>query len=63
MYYLPPTYIRMLGWCLGEVINLTPIELAAQLADTIFAETKAGYDSWLAAPAIQRVFDFDSNQR
>ena len=63
MYYLPPTYIRMLGWCLGEVINLTPIELAAQLADTIFAETKVGYDSLLAAPAIQRVFDFDSNQR
>ena len=53
----------MLGWCLGEVINLTPIELAAQLADTIFAETKVGYDSLLAAPAIQRVFDFDSNQR
>ena len=63
MYYLPPTHIEKLGWCLGGVINLTPIELAYQLAETVFAETKAGYDSWLAAPAIQRVFGFDPNQR
>lgn len=63
MYYLPPTHIKELGWCLGGVINLTPIELACQLAETVFAETKAGYDSWLAAPAIQRVFGFDPNQR
>ena len=63
MYYLPPTHIETLGWCLGGVINLTPIELACQLAETVFAETKAGYDSWLAAPAIQRVFGFDPNQR
>ncbi|MGM8900404.1 hypothetical protein, partial [Psychrobacter sp. 1Y4] len=34
-----------------------------QLAETVFAETKAGYDSWLAAPAIQRVFGFDPNAR
>lgn len=63
MYYLPPTYIDELGWCLGGVINLTPIELACQLGETVFAETKVGYDSWLAAPAIQRVFGFDPNQR
>ena len=63
MYYLPPTHIEELGWCLGGVINLTPIELACQLAETVFAETKAGYDSWLAAPAIQRVYGFDPNQR
>ena len=63
MYYLPPTHIEELGWCLGGVINLTPIELAFQLAETVFAETKSGYDSWLAAPAIQRVFGFDPNQR
>ena len=63
MYYLPPTHIETLGWCLGGVINLTPIELACQLAEIVFAETKAGYDSWLAAPAIQRVFGFDTNQR
>ena len=63
MYYLPPTHITELGWCLGGVINLTPIELACQLAETVFAETKAGYDSWLAAPAIQRVFGFDPNER
>ena len=63
MYYLPPTHIKAIGWCLGGVINLTPIELACQLSDSVFAETKAGYDSWLAAPAIQRVFGFDPNER
>lgn len=63
MYYLPPTPIDDLGWCLGGVINLTPIELACQLGQTVFAETKAGYDSWLATPAIQRVFGFDPNER
>lgn len=63
MYYLPPIHITKLGWCLGGVINLTPIELACQLGDSVFAETKAGYDSWLAAPAIQRVFGFDPNER
>ncbi|WLP95201.1 patatin-like phospholipase family protein [Psychrobacter sp. M13] len=63
MYYLPPIHDQDLGWCLGGVINLTPIELACTLADTVFAETKAGYDSWLAAPAIQRIFGFDPNQR
>ncbi|WP_372861868.1 patatin-like phospholipase family protein [Psychrobacter sp.] len=63
MYYLPPTHIETLSWCLGGVINLTPIELACQLGQTVFAETKAGYDSWLAAPAIQRVFGFDPNER
>lgn len=63
MYYLPPTHITELGWCLGGVINLTPIELACQLGDSVFAETKAGYDLWLAAPAIQRVFGFDPNER
>ncbi|WP_201581037.1 patatin-like phospholipase family protein [Psychrobacter glacincola] len=63
MYYLPPMHIATRGWCLGGVINLTPIELACQLGQTVFAETKAGYDSWLAAPAIQRVFGFDPNER
>ena len=63
MYYLPPTHITELGWCLGGVINLTPIELACQLAKTVFAETKDGYDAWLAAPAIKRVFGFDPNAR
>nr|WP_317200265.1 patatin-like phospholipase family protein [uncultured Psychrobacter sp.] len=63
MYYLPPTHIDDLGWCLGGVINLTPIELACQLGSTVFAETKAGYDPYLAAPAIKRVFGFDPNQR
>ena len=45
------------------MINLMPIELACQLGHSVFAETKAGYDSWLAAPAIQRVFGFNPNER
>ena len=63
MYYLPPTHIETLGWCLGGVINLTPIDLACQLGQTVFAEAKAGYDTYLAAPAIQHVFGFDPNER
>ena len=63
MYYLPPTPIDDLGWCLGGVINLTPVELACQLGQTVFAETKAGYDTYLASPAIQRVFGFEPNER
>ncbi|CAM3978325.1 patatin-like phospholipase family protein [Psychrobacter arenosus] len=63
MYYLQPTHIDDLGWCLGGVINLTPIELACQLGQTVFAETKSPYDKHLAAPAIQRVFGFDPNER
>lgn len=63
MYYLPPIQIKELGWCLGGVINLTPIELAVTAGNTVFAETKAGYDRWLAAPAIRHVFGFDPNER
>lgn len=63
MYYLQPIYIADIGWGLGGVIDLTPIELAAQFGQTVFAETKAGYDKLLAAPAIKRIFGFDPNQR
>lgn len=63
MYYLKPTYIDDLGWCLGGVIDLTPMELACQLGTTVFAETKADYNKWLSAPAIMRVFGFDPNTR
>ncbi|WP_201610804.1 patatin-like phospholipase family protein [Psychrobacter submarinus] len=63
MYYLQPTFIEGLGWSLGGVIDLTPIELAAQFGNSVFAETKAGYDKVLAAPAIQRIFGFDPNER
>lgn len=73
MYYLPPIFIgdnteqpdddKLLGWCLGGVIDLTPIELANRLAQCVFAETKADYNRILAVPAIKRVFGFDANQR
>ncbi|MDO5769112.1 MAG: patatin-like phospholipase family protein [Psychrobacter sp.] len=63
MYYLTPTFIEDIGWCLGGVIDLTPIEMACQLGATVFAETKADYDKWLAVPAIKRVFAFDAKRR
>lgn len=63
MYYLTPTHIEEVGWCLGGVIDLMPIEMACQLGATVFAETKPVYDKWLASPAIKRVFGFDPNQR
>ena len=63
MYYLQPTFIEGLGWSLGGVIDLTPIELANKFGQTVFAETKNGYDKVLAAPAIKRIFGFDPNQR
>lgn len=63
MYYLSPIYIDDLGWSLGGVIDLTPIEMAVTLGKTVFAETKADYDPKLASPAIKYVFGFDPNQR
>lgn len=63
MYYLSPIYIDGVGWSLGGVIDLTPIEMAVKLGKTVFAETKADYDPKLAAPAIKRVFGFDPNER
>jgi len=63
MYYLQPTFIEDVGWSLGGVIDLTPIELASQFGNTVFAETKSRYDKVLAAPAIQRIFGFDPNER
>lgn len=62
MFYLPP-----LQWqnktLMGGVLNLTPIELACGLANTVYAETKAGYDKLLAEPAIRSVFGFSPNER
>ena len=63
MYYLQPTFIEDLGWSLGGVIDLTPIELASRFGQSVFAETKNGYDKVLAAPAIKRIFGFDPNHR
>ncbi len=66
MYYLPP-----FSWCTnvqklllsGGVLNLTPIELATTLANTVYAEHKADYDNKLAEPAIFHTFGFRANER
>lgn len=62
MYYLPP--VNWQGKTLmGGVLNLTPIELTCQLANTVYAETKDNYDTWMAEPAIYSTFGFLANQR
>ena len=66
MYYLPPIEYKIADENLvlaGGVLDLTPIELAQSLATTIYAETKADYDTHLAEPAIYQVFGFLANQR
>lgn len=62
MFYLPP--IRHQGnMLLGGVIDLLPIEIACQLADTVYAEYKLPFDKWIAEPAIHSVFGFFANNR
>jgi predicted acylesterase/phospholipase RssA len=48
---------------IGGAINLVPIELAQQLADTVLAEIKNPYDPHFAIPALKAVFGIDGNQR
>lgn len=62
MYYLPPLKYADFS-LLGGVLNLTPIELACQMANTVYAEAKTDYDTLLAEPAIHQVFGFSANQR
>lgn len=62
MYYLPPVYWQG-NTLMGGVLNLTPIELACQLANTVYAETKDNYDTWMAEPAIHATFGFFANER
>lgn len=62
MYYLPP-YVWQGQTLFGGVMDLTPVELACRLAQTVFIDDKAPYDKLLAAPAINGVFGFDPNQR
>ena len=66
MYYLAPITYALSDENLvlaGGVLDLTPIELAQALATTIYAETKADYDTRLAEPAIYQVFGFLANER
>ena len=61
-YYLSP--IRHDGQTLfGGALDLTPVELAHALADTVYIDDKAPYDKLLATPAIHSVFGFDPNTR
>lgn len=48
---------------MGGVIDLLPIELACQLADTVYAEYKSPFDGLLAEPAIHSIFGFKANNR
>lgn len=62
MYYLPP--LRHDGEVLmGGVLDLTPIELACQLAQVVYAEPKSRFDRFLAEPAIYQAFGYLPNHR
>lgn len=63
MFYFKPIYIQSVGYCMGGVMDLVPIELAHSLAETVFAEEKPRYDNYLAVPAIARVFGTPANFR
>lgn len=48
---------------IGGVIDLFPIEVANQLAESVIMELKGYYDKTYALPALRTVFGFDGNQR
>lgn len=60
-------YLKPINWknhtLMGGLINLTPIELATQLAHTVYIDDKLPYTSHLAEPAIKYIFGFNANQR
>ncbi|MDD2182585.1 hypothetical protein OP500_04535 [Kingella sp. SNUBH-2017] len=63
MYYLAPLSAPEGGVYLGGVVDLLPIEQAAALAGTVYAEHKPPYARALALPAIARVLGFDAEAR
>ena len=63
MYYLAPLPAPEGGVYLGGVVDLLPIEQAAALAGTVYAEHKPPYGRALALPAIARVLGFDAEAR
>ncbi len=62
MYYLSPLRHRD-EILMGGVLDLSPIELACQLAQVVYAEPKNRFDEWLATPAIHHVFGYLPNTR
>lgn len=62
MYYQAPIAVAQLGYTLGAVLDLQPLETACDLADTVWAEHKPPYSS-LAQAAILRVFGTNANAR
>ena len=51
------------GDYIGGVIDLFPLEVAAQLADQVIMEIKGGYDKTYGLPALRTVLGFDGNAR
>lgn len=62
MYYQAPVWVEGVGWTLGAVLDLQPIEAVCDLADTVWAEHKPPYSA-LAQAAILRVFGADAHRR
>ncbi|QMT31681.1 patatin-like phospholipase family protein [Alysiella filiformis] len=62
MYYQAPVYVDDLGWCMGAVLDLQPVERACDLAHTVWTEHKMPYSA-VAHAAIGRVFGTNAHCR
>ena len=62
MVYLPPAQAAGGLW-LGGAVDLMPLELAARLADEVWAERKDTIPRWTMAPAWRAVLGIDAKRR
>ena len=63
MYYQEPVFIDNIGFCMGGVMDLLPLEWLATLADNVITEQKPFYNKYLTEPAILRIFGTSANLR
>ena len=63
MYYQEPVFIDNIGFCMGGVMDLLPLEWLATLADNVITEQKSFYNKYLSEPAILRIFGTPANLR
>lgn len=62
MFYFR-SHVHSDGHYTGGVIDLCPIELAQRLAHEVIMERKAGFNRWLALPALRAVLGIDGEAR
>ena len=62
MVYLPTAEAAGARW-LGGVVDLMPVELAAQLADDVWIDLNDAVPRWTMAPAWRAVLGFNAKRR